>query len=146
MRDVHGWRNKTAISLDASRAYVALHQEPGARRHEDAALDPDGCQFGLRPMSSMTAKSQFAFELPNLTYIDASLEEANFRAPVLPSKPHGLSAWVAAFRGWHEKQVAINELEMMSDRELADIGLNRCDVHRVFDQDYNQDLRDRAMA
>ena len=50
-----------------------------------------------------------------------------------PSKPHGLSALIAAFRAWRERQAAINELEMMSDRELADIGLNRADVHRVFD-------------
>ncbi|MGA3401135.1 MAG: DUF1127 domain-containing protein [Acetobacteraceae bacterium] len=97
-------------------------------------------------MSALTSKSQFAFELPNLTYIDASLEEANFRAPAVPSQPHGLSAWIAAFRAWREKQVAINELEMMSDRELADIGLNRADVHRVFDDAFNQDLRDRALV
>ena len=35
---------------------------------------------------------------------------------------------------------------MMSDRELADIGLSRADVHRVFDDAYNRDLRDRALA
>ena len=35
---------------------------------------------------------------------------------------------------------------MMSDRELADIGLSRADVHRVFDRSYNQDLRDRSLA
>jgi uncharacterized protein YjiS (DUF1127 family) len=97
-------------------------------------------------MSAPIAKSQFAFELPNLSYVDASLEEANLRAAAPPSKPHGLSAWIAAFRAWHEKQVAMNELEMMSDRELADIGLNRCDVHRVFDIAYNEDLRNRSVV
>lgn len=97
-------------------------------------------------MSSLTTKSQFAFELPNLTYIDASLEEANFVARDVPSKPHGVRSWIVAFRAWREKQAAMSELEMMSDRELADIGLNRADVHRVFDQAYNQDLRDRALA
>ena len=76
-------------------------------------------------MSAPIAKSQFAFELPNLSYVDASLEEANLRAAVPPGKPHGLSALFAAFRAWREKQAAINELEMMSDRELADIGLSR---------------------
>ncbi len=98
-------------------------------------------------MSALPAKSQFAFELPNLTYVDASLEEANLRiAPVAPSKPHGLRAWIAAINAWHEKQVAMNELEMMSDRELADIGLNRADVHRVFEPAFNQDLRGRTGA
>ncbi len=97
-------------------------------------------------MSALTSKSQFAFELPNLTYIDASLEEANFRAPAVPSKPSGFRGLFAAFRAWRERQVALNELEMMSDRELADIGLNRADVPRVFDDAYNRDLRDRALA
>jgi len=97
-------------------------------------------------MSAPIAKSQFTFELPNLTYVDASLEEANLRAAAPPSKPHGLSAWIAAFHAWREKVAAMNELEMMNDRELADIGLNRGDVHRVFNAAYNQDLRDRAGA
>ncbi len=97
-------------------------------------------------MSSLNIKSQFAFELPNLTYVDASLEEANFRAPAVPGKPRGLSAWIAAFRIWREKQAAMNELAMMSDHELADIGLNRADVHRVFNDTCNQDLRDRALV
>ena len=77
-------------------------------------------QFGLRTMSSLTTKSQFAFELPNLTYIDASLEEANFRAPrARRASRMACSAWIAAFRAWREKQAAISELDMMSDRELA---------------------------
>jgi uncharacterized protein YjiS (DUF1127 family) len=97
-------------------------------------------------MSAPIAKNLFAFELPNLSYVDASLEEANFRAPALPSKPRGLSALFASFRAWREKQIAMNELEMMSDRELADIGLSRSDLHCVFDGGYNQDLRDRAAA
>ena len=97
-------------------------------------------------MSAPIAKSRFAFELPKLTYVDASLEEANFRAPALPSKPRGLSAWVAAFRAWREKTAAINELDMMGDRELADIGLNRADVRRVFDGGHNQDLLDRSVV
>ena len=98
-------------------------------------------------MSALTAKSQFAFELPNLTYIDASLEEANFARAGLAEQ----AAWPARAGLPHSapgvrSRPRINELEMMSDRELADIGLSRADVHRVFDQAYNQDLRDRALA
>lgn len=142
----HGWRGETAIFHGTGKAYVALHKDPGAPRHEDDAPDPDEYQIGLRPMSAPIAKSQFAFELPNLTYIDASREEPNLRVVARPGKPHGLSAWIAAFRAWRERHAAMNELEMMSDRELADIGLNRADVHRVFDDAYNEDLRDRAAA
>jgi uncharacterized protein YjiS (DUF1127 family) len=94
-------------------------------------------------MSAPIAKSQFAFQLPNLTYVDASLEEGNFRAPAEP-KLHGLSALLTAFRAWRARQSAIAELELMTDRELMDIGLSRSDVHRVFDEGFNADLRDRA--
>jgi uncharacterized protein YjiS (DUF1127 family) len=97
-------------------------------------------------MSAPIAKDQFTFALPNLTYVDASLEEANFRAPALPGKPSGLRAWVAAFVAWREKRAAINELQMLTDRELADIGLTRADVPRVFNEARNRDLLDRAVV
>jgi len=97
-------------------------------------------------MSAPIAKSQFTFELPNLTYVDASLEEANFRAPLPASKPHGLRAAIAAFQAWRQKQAAIAELDMMTDRELTDIGLTRADVHRVFNDNYNADVNDRMAA
>jgi len=97
-------------------------------------------------MSAPIAKSQFAFELPNLTYVDAHLEEATFRAPLPAEKPHGLRALIAGFRAWREKQAAIAELDMMTDRELTDIGLTRADVHRVFNDNYNSDMHDRMVA
>lgn len=97
-------------------------------------------------MSAPIAKSQFAFELPNLTYVDTSLEEANLRAPVAPRKRHGLSALLAAFAAWREKRATVRELEAMSDRDLADIGLNRADIGRIFDAGHNQDLLGRPVA
>lgn len=97
-------------------------------------------------MSAPIAKSQFAFELPNLTYVDAHLEEPNLRAPAQPEKPHGIHAWTAAFRAWRERQAAEAELELMTDRELLDIGLTRSDVHRVFEDDRNQEFQDRMAA
>ena len=95
-------------------------------------------------MSAPIAKSQFAFELPNLTYVDASREEAHLRAAVQPSQPRGFRAWIAAFQAWREKQASMAELDMMGDRELLDIGLTRADVHRVFDSAFNLDLQDRV--
>lgn len=97
-------------------------------------------------MSAPIAKSHFAFQLPNLTYVDASVEDANFHAPVRPGKPRGLSGWIAVFHAWREKTAAINELRMMTDRDLADIGLIRADVPRVFNEVRNQDLQGRAAA
>lgn len=97
-------------------------------------------------MSALLAKDQLAFELPNLTYVDSHLED-----PVLPpvsgaDRLHGLRGWLAAFQAWRAKQAARAELEMMSDRELTDIGLTRADLPRVLNDNCNQDLRDRSVA
>lgn len=35
---------------------------------------------------------------------------------------------IRKFREWRERQQQYNELNKMSDHELRDIGLNRCDV------------------
>jgi uncharacterized protein YjiS (DUF1127 family) len=102
-------------------------------------------------MSAHTADSQFSFELPNMSYVDAKWEEPNLRiaaaAPRVARKP-GLAAWLsrqaAAFVAWRRDSEAAAELAAMSDRELMDIGLSRVDVSRVFRPDFNEDLRQRA--
>jgi uncharacterized protein YjiS (DUF1127 family) len=45
-------------------------------------------------------------------------------------RPAGLRARIASF---FERQSTLRELYRMTDRELADIGLYRGDVHQVFD-------------
>lgn len=97
-------------------------------------------------MTAPLTTDQLAFELPNLTYVDTHVED-----PVLPplSGPRrwrGVRAWRAGFRAWREKRAARATLDMMSDLELADIGLTRSDLPRVFDDKLNADLRDRNAA
>lgn len=96
----------------------------------------------IETMSAPIAKTHFSFELPKLSYVDARWEEPNRVADVPAEKPHGFSHWlaglVASFRGWRERQVAMNELSLMTDRELMDIGLNRGDLGRVFATDFRQ--------
>ena len=102
-------------------------------------------------MSVHTAKSQYSFELPSMSYIDARWEEPNLRTP--PVSPRvarrgGLAAWLshrlAAFLAWRRDSQATAELSSMSDRELLDIGLTRADITRVFAPDLNADLRQRG--
>jgi uncharacterized protein YjiS (DUF1127 family) len=102
-------------------------------------------------MSVRTADSQFHFELPSLSYIDASWEGLDHQAPAETSgasPKNGLAAWLArqvdAFRTWHRAIRATSELAMMSDRQLMDIGICRSDLGRVFDSEYNKDLRERG--
>ena len=88
-------------------------------------------------MSAPIAKTQFAFELPKLSYVDTSWEERVITdAEKAERAPSGFAHWLAgrvvAFRAWRERNAAMSELATMTDRELADIGLNRGDLSRVF--------------
>ena len=98
-------------------------------------------------MSAPMNKSQMAFELPRLSYIDARWEEPEVQPVAQPVRRHGLASWlaarVAAYRSWRENARAYAELSNMSDRELFDVGLNRGDLVRIFDDRFNQDLRNR---
>jgi uncharacterized protein YjiS (DUF1127 family) len=102
-------------------------------------------------MSAQTANSQFAFQLPSLSYIDAKWEEPNLHAPAAAparARKAGLGAWlsrqVAGVVARVRDGQAIAELSSMSDYELMDIGLNRSDVPRVLQPAFNQDLRQRG--
>ena len=95
-------------------------------------------------MSAPIAKNQLAFELPKLSYVDASLEEPNLREAPHDASPQGVVAWiacrVAAVAEWNRRQRDLAELTMMTDHELSDIGLSRGDLPRVFQPGFNQDL------
>ncbi len=95
-------------------------------------------------MSAPIAKSQMTFVTPNLSYIDASAEEPNLRALPATEPKRGVFAWIAdryaAFVAWNRTQEQAAELANMSERDLADIGLNRGDLRRVFSPEFNRDL------
>ena len=88
-------------------------------------------------MSTSISDNRFTFSLPSLSYIDTSLEEQNTYADARSARPHSFTEWLAgqitAFRTWSAERRALNELTQMSDRELTDIGLNRGDFVRMFD-------------
>ncbi len=99
-------------------------------------------------MSAPMTKSQMAFELPRLSYIDTRWEEPEVQPAVEPVREHGFASWIAAraatYRTWRENARARAELNSMTDRELVDVGLNRGDVERMFDDRFNQDLLERS--
>ena len=102
-------------------------------------------------MSTHTADSQFTFNLPSLSYIDAKWEEPNLRTPTAPvARKAGLVAWlyrqISAFNTWRRNSAAANELSLMTDRELMDIGISRADMSRAFDPAQVEDLRQRGYA
>ena len=99
-------------------------------------------------MSAPMTKGQMAFELPRLSYIDTRWEEPE----VQPARERGFGAWVAArvaacpelarARTVHARVTELNA--MTFDRELFDVGLNRGDLNRIFDDRFNQDLLERS--
>ena len=54
-----------------------------------------------------------------------------------PERDSAVSRWarnlVARLSAYRERRAVLNELAQLSNRELADIGLSRTDLHRVFD-------------
>jgi uncharacterized protein YjiS (DUF1127 family) len=101
-------------------------------------------------MSAPLTKSQMAFELPKLSYIDTRWEEPDVRQPSEPVREHGFVAWIAAsfeaIRARREQARAVAELNNMTDRELLDVGLSRGDFARIFDDRFNRDLVERSRA
>jgi uncharacterized protein YjiS (DUF1127 family) len=85
-------------------------------------------------MSAPIANDHFDFSLGNLSYINSAYDE-----PYIPAKPldHRISVWVARlvlmFREWRHRRAVMQEMSLMTDRELSDIGLSRSDLSRVFD-------------
>jgi len=88
-------------------------------------------------LSSPITKSQLAFQLPLLSYVDAHQEEPELGTPVQPRKSRGILALIAAFKTWCENRVDMAALSMMTDRDLMDIGLTRSDLERAFDSRLN---------
>ena len=101
-------------------------------------------------MSAHTANQNFNFQLPSLSYIDAKWEEPNLRASAdaaVSVRKSGLFArLMERFQAWQRDRRAMSEFALMSDYELADMGLSRSDTHRVFNPALNGDLRQRGQT
>ena len=92
-------------------------------------------------MSAQITKDQFTFSLGNASYVDYSYDEPP--AAVVKTPSSGIAHWLnwamTAFAEWRRRQAVLQEMAMLSDRELADIGLSRADLPRVFDPAFAAD-------
>ncbi len=82
-------------------------------------------------------KDEFFFKLPEMLSYHSTWDDADYE-PVLPRpRRGGVATLVAApvrwMRTYAERRRTMNELARMSDRDLADLGLSRYDIPRVFD-------------
>lgn len=118
----------------------------GVRRREDAAPDLRSLPLGYKPMNAHSTKNEFRFKLPEMLSYHSTWDDADYE-PVLPARRESwlVRAAVAVkdrLNRMMERQRVIRELEAMSDRDLADLGLSRYDIPRVFDPEF---ARERAL-
>jgi uncharacterized protein YjiS (DUF1127 family) len=80
-------------------------------------------------------KDQLTFSLGNTSYVDYLYDEPPVAVVKTPRSGigHWLSVAMTAFVAWRRRQAVLQEMAMLSERELADIGLARTDLPRVFD-------------
>ena len=82
------------------------------------------------------------FSLGELSYIDPSFNDDAI-GPLAAVKEHRVAIWFARqfarIGEWQRRRAVMQELAMMSDRELSDIGLSRSDFARVFDPAFAAD-------
>ncbi len=97
-------------------------------------------------MSAHLVESDFFLKLASSqSYIDNSYD-ATPDSVVQPAPRgllrrlgDGLAFLVQGVKTWSSRHATLSEMALMSDRELADIGLTRVELPRVFDPDFVAD-------
>ena len=82
-------------------------------------------------------KEEFGFKRPEMLSYHTTWDDADYE-PALPRpRRSGVAKLVTVpvrwMRNYAERRRTMNELAKMSDRDLADLGLSRYDIPRVFD-------------
>ena len=114
-------------------------KSPWALGRDDGVPDP--VSYWNETMTAQITKDQFNYSLGNASYVDYSVDEPPARVFEVPTLGIGgfLRRMVAAVADWRRRQAVIREMEMLTDRDLADIGLTRSDLPRVFDPEFATD-------
>jgi uncharacterized protein YjiS (DUF1127 family) len=84
-------------------------------------------------MTAQFAKDQMSFFPANTMSANAPTVFAPATDSGFAGRVRGVATWLSqAF----QRRAVINELSMLSDYELADIGLSRADIPNVFDRGF----------
>ena len=92
-------------------------------------------QVGISVMNAIPGKH-------NLVFSGAALDQINLRGLTIqtPCRAPGLvarlSAALRSLGSLPRRLAVLDELNELSDRELADVGLRRADLRRVFDANF----------
>jgi uncharacterized protein YjiS (DUF1127 family) len=99
-------------------------------------------------MTASINKNEFSFKLPDMLSYHSTWDDADYE-PTLPTRRASwfLRAVAAPMRlvtKLAERHRVMNELARLSDRELADLGMSRYDIPRVFDPSFAVEHAERA--
>lgn len=97
-------------------------------------------------MYARVAKEEIALLMPSSLshYADEPRMMPERTTPTIATRIGAALRWVAEMP---RRRAVLSELCELSDHELADIGLNRAELHRVFDPDFAaQRTRSRTMG
>ena len=90
-------------------------------------------------MTAPVTKDQLAFSLGQVSYIGPAYEDV--QRPSVQQAAGFFRHIFSAIAAWRQRQEVLREMQMMTDHELADIGLSRGDLSRVFDPTFAADHR-----
>jgi uncharacterized protein YjiS (DUF1127 family) len=92
-------------------------------------------------MNASLPRDRLSLSLGNLTYIGPAYDEDVPASIVLRRKENigWLSRLLSKVAEWQQRRAVIQEMTMMSDHELSDIGLSRADLGRIFDPSFAAD-------
>jgi uncharacterized protein YjiS (DUF1127 family) len=98
-------------------------------------------------MTAPVSKNALAFKLPDMLSYHSTWDDADY-IPVLPPERHGLLHRASVAVGhWVSKRTerlrVMRELQDLSDRDLADMGLTRYDIPRVFEPGFVSSFGER---
>lgn len=88
-------------------------------------------------MSVHPSRQALEFNLPDMLSYHSTWDDADYE-PVLPHRRrwNDRFGFFRPLRRMMERAAVRNELYSMTDRELADIGLSRYEIGRVFDPEF----------
>ncbi|HSU05050.1 MAG TPA: DUF1127 domain-containing protein [Acetobacteraceae bacterium] len=101
-------------------------------------------------MSAPINKNEFAFKLPEMLSYHSTWDDADYQ-PALPRQrrnwlPRVVTGPMRVITKLAERHRVMNELARLSDRELADLGMSRYDIPRVFDTEFAAEHAGRGIG
>ncbi len=100
----------------------------------DARITKEETALLLNLAPSRSAREVEAIRLAAIRARDEAIGQAISRGVTAVFR--GIRAAVVFLMNYPQRRAVFDQLQSMSDRELADIGLERADLARVFDEDF----------